>query len=288
MSPIFGNKKENTIKQQIVKILSSEEMLKKDEYYTGFLILTTNNLIWENKKGKSGSSIIIPLESIQSVECKHKLSTAWNLKITYEQTGKVKEKMIPLSTFSTSLKGDVEKWVNIIREIKSGKMPSKQTIIERFDVVTYIGGHSSSSEKHVGKILLTEKELIFEDNQSANFVLKIPYQKIEKLSVKTTTEINKLRTVLAGPMWSMGFPDTNKFVLIEYVDKVGMSQTPLFDSRNKTKDRIMKTLYEKIKNIRKTEAPITQEDPLRVLKLRYAKGEITKEEYEEIKRLLEE
>jgi hypothetical protein len=138
--------------------------------------------------------------------------------------------------------------------------------------------------------VLKEKELIFEDNKHTDFVLRIPYQRIENLSIKTITEINRLRTFLAGPLWSMGFPDKNQFVLIEYVDHVGIKQTPLFDSNNETKDRIMKTLYKEIKKHKEkeTKEPTPQEDPVTVLKLRYVKGEISKEEYEEMKKTLEE
>jgi hypothetical protein len=289
LNPIFVSKKENILKQQINEILSSERVLRKDEYKLGYLYLTANHLIWENKKGKVGSSIIIPLESIQAVEKKHKVATEWNLKIAYNQPGEEKEKVIPLSSvkWGISLEGEVDKWVEIISELKTGKSPS---IIESFDFITYVGGHSASSKKHVGRILLKEKELIFEDNKHTDFVLRIPYQRIENLSIKTITEINRLRTFLAGPLWSMGFPDKNQFVLIEYVDHVGIKQTPLFDSNNETKDRIMKTLYKEIKKHKEkeTKEPTPQEDPVTVLKLRYVKGEISKEEYEEMKKPLEE
>jgi hypothetical protein len=292
LSPIFGNKKENILKQQINKILSSEEVLRKDEYATGFLHLTANNLIWENKKGKTGSSIIFPLSSIQEVQSKYKFGSEWNLKVTYEESDKKKEKTIPLlhAKWHTTQKGEVEKWVEIIRRIKTGKIPSKQNTVESFDNIIYIGGHSSSSKKHNGVILLMENELIFKDNKQTDFVLRFPYQTIENLSTKTTTEINKLRTFLAGPLWSMGLRDKNQFVLIEYIDQVGMKQTPLFDSNNKTKDRLMKTLYEKIKKNKgqKMKKSTTNEDPVKVLKLRYAKGEISKEEYEEMKKTLED
>jgi hypothetical protein len=62
-------------------------------------------------------------------------------------------------------------------------------------------------------------------------------------------------------------------------------------------DYVFKLIQENLKRISSTSVspaassqqspPTSQEDPLQVLKLRFARGEITREEYEEMKRVLE-
>ncbi|HEC96013.1 MAG TPA: SHOCT domain-containing protein [Euryarchaeota archaeon] len=58
---------------------------------------------------------------------------------------------------------------------------------------------------------------------------------------------------------------------------------------NKSAARIFRTIQERIANVRSilsSPQPIS-EDPLKILKIRYAKGEITREEYLLMKRELE-
>jgi hypothetical protein len=62
-------------------------------------------------------------------------------------------------------------------------------------------------------------------------------------------------------------------------------------------DYVFKLIQENLKRISSTSVPpgttsqqtplVSSEDPLQVLKLRFARGEITKEEFEEMKRILE-
>ncbi len=285
MSPLFGKKQEDNLKQKINEILSSEKVLKKGEYKLGYMYLTTNHLIWDRKKWKSGRTEVIPLESIKLVEPKHKLGRDWFLKVTFYQSGELEDKL-----FHMTLLNKVNEWVSILSGLHVGKSVS---IMAAFDDIIYAGDHSAFPRKHNGELYLEEKDLIFEGDKRDDLELIIPFQKIENLSIKTTSEINLLRTILAGPLWSMAYQDKNKFVLVEYVDKVGMKQTPLFDfpgdSGDEKKEAFMQILYEKIKKnkVDKTETQTLEEDPTKVLKLRYVKGEISKEEYEEMKKVLE-
>ena len=55
---------------------------------------------------------------------------------------------------------------------------------------------------------------------------------------------------------------------------------------NKDDAIIVKIIEEKLKRIKESKNYKSEEDPLKILKLRLAKGEITKEEYEELKRII--
>lgn len=283
------------MKEIINEILSSEKVLKKSEHRAGYMYLTTNHLIWLGKKWKIGKTAVIPLCSIKEVGLKRNFGGVWFLKVTLNDF--VEEKLFAMADSPTR----VYEWVSTLGGLNVGKTDSIRAIIED---ITYAGGYSGSSEECFGRLMFKEEELVFEGrkykhvisigaNQNLkryDFELRIPYQKIENLSIKTTSEINRLRTVLAGPLWSMGLPDKNEFVLVEYIDEVGMKQTPLFNSDKTTKGAIMNILYEKIKKHKmdKTETQLVQEDPMVILKLRYVKGEISKEEYAEMKKVLEE
>ena len=55
---------------------------------------------------------------------------------------------------------------------------------------------------------------------------------------------------------------------------------------NKDDAIIVKIIEEQLKRIKESKNYKSEEDPLKILKLRLAKGEITKEEYEELKRII--
>lgn len=171
---------------------------------------------------------------------------------------------------------------------------------QRFDFkkVWYRGGHSAYPERHSGMLILTSYWLVFQEmkgltsNKSGNFRLEIPTSQIQGSHIMKREEISRLTSIVAGPLWGVGMPIQQTFVVIEYLDNAGFKQTPLFDFSidwgDKEKGKFLRQLYEYIKDNPKPSPPTSDvvEDPLQTLKLRYAKGEISKEQYEEMKKIL--
>jgi len=165
-----------------------------------------------------------------------------------------------------------------------------------FNDVYYFGGHSAHPEKHSGLISLTPDWLVFQEmtgltrNKRGNFRLEIPIQQITQTQVMDHSEISRATSILAGPLWGMGMPVKQKFVAVQYTDLNGRQHTPLFDFApdfgDKRKADFMSRLYEFTKNNPKPTVTTAAEDPMQMLKLRYAKGEITKEQFEEMKQTL--
>mgnify|MGYP001155235488 CR=1 FL=1 len=288
MNPLFGKKKREigegkNAKHRIKEILSKEKILKEGEYKHGKIYLTENHLLWE-KKEKIGSAII-PLNSIRKSELATKLRLGSCLKVVYGEDEK--EKFFPFISdgrISTGQLDDIQDW---IVTLETG-FPSKV-----FTNIVYAGGYSAYPEKHNGQLVINPTTLTFQERKG-DFRLEIPLTKIENVSVKTTSEISRLSTVLVGPLWSMGFPAKSKLVAVEYEDEMGVKQIPLFDfpldGGDKKKGKVMRAVHEQLKEIKvkpKEKKISVAEDPLKILKIRYAKGEISREEYKEMKKIIE-
>jgi len=286
LSPLFGKseeekREEEARKQKIKEILSRETIRKQGEYKHGKIYLTKNYLLWEKKE--KYDSKIIPLDSIRKTEKAMKIGMGNCLKVTFgeEET----EEFFPF--ISEGLMGTVQ-----LDDIQGWALTLKKGVSTRlFENIVYAGGHSAYPEKHNGRLLVTPTALTFQETRG-DFNLEISLESVENISVQTASEISRLSTVLVGPLWSMGFPMKSKFVLVEYEDEVGMKQTPLFDfpfdSGDKKKGKVMRTLHRHLKKIKKKPKEKPElEDPIKILKTRYAKGEISKEEYEEMKKELQ-
>lgn len=164
-----------------------------------------------------------------------------------------------------------------------------------FKDVYYFGGHSAYPEKHSGQLTLTTHWLIFQEmtglikKNPGAFRLEIPINKITNTSIMNHSEISRATSIIAGPLWGVGLPVKQKFVVIQYSDQNGIIQNPLFDFitdwGDKDKGKLTRALYEYTKN--NQIQPATEAGPLHQLKLRLAMGEISREEFEETKKLLQ-
>jgi hypothetical protein len=163
--------------------------------------------------------------------------------------------------------------------------------------IEYLGGHiEHNTKKGVGGTLeLHESKLTFISN---NFQFQIPLEKIARgeIGIKSVEDINHQAQMSAaaffagyGPMST--FKRSINVLSIPYFDEAGIKQQPLFKVNNEKKtnellSRLKSILIEK--NTPEVTNKITSnEDPLTILKQRFAKGEISKEEFMEMKELLE-
>lgn len=189
---------------------------------------------------------------------------------------------------------ELKNWISFIDSASK-----KEALTTSFTNLTYAGGHKGYPEGKRGKIIISPTTFTFHEikgvrNESLGaFKFDIPIDKIREISIKKTSEVSRMMSVMAGPMWGVGMPTKKTFVLVEYTDKYGIEQKPLFDFvigdfGDKMKRRLINAVYEQMKNKPKTQEQKTGEDPLKILKLRYAKGELSKDDFEEMKKTLEE
>ena len=141
----------------------------------------------------------------------------------------------------------------------------------------------------MGRLIIQKDLLAFNTNK---FAIKMPFKKIDfakvehKISLRGS-EQEAIAYAGAGMPWgSLGAMAKDLFVKIPFVDENGKKEEPVFEFTNKGEaGRFQKWLYEKVP---KSEESDNSENPLKTLKLRYAKGEITKKEFEDMKKTLDE
>lgn len=174
------------------------------------------------------------------------------------------------------------------------------------------GGYSSDFQ--LGRLILTEHYLIFgrgDKKPSKRWEIIIPLDSviverwgIEEISRGGFSSGAGDIGIGSGMIYGSG---RAHHVLVPYVDENGIPQAPRFGLSSYKGEAIRKLaaeLYQQVviekrestKYLSKADKqPLNQEpvsspnidDPLKVLKLRFAKGEITKEQYEEMRKILE-
>jgi hypothetical protein len=135
-----------------------------------------------------------------------------------------------------------------------------------------------------GRIVLTSKKIVILQKKG---LIKQSYKKLVEIPLEEIVEVfSEVRTLtgcymkfrVKGGDWGMvRFPSTGANLLVDGLYGHDRSQKAVTD-------RWINAINIARKNNEKFEI----EDPLKVLLLRFAKGEISKEEYEEMKKVLEE
>lgn len=174
-----------------------------------------------------------------------------------------------------------------------GKKKHAKEIMLELDA-RYLGGYPSFTSQTNGLLSLYSRpvnKVIFE---SDNFMFEIPICMINRVKVVEGKEFDAMRALLFGIVAAAVWQKTNKIFFIEFLDEHKDKQTVIFDQSDS-----MDKFAEELKGIMLTDRevkgnyklaqnplPRDRENPLDIIKIRYARGEITKEQYEEMKRTL--
>ncbi len=135
-----------------------------------------------------------------------------------------------------------------------------------------------------GNIIGYSDKMVF---SSKKFEINIPAKKIDFSKVKSRigsrgSEQEAMAFAGAGMSFgSLGAMGKDVFIKIPFIDENGRRQEPEFEVVNsKAAEMIQKWIYEKMPRQREKQK---DEKHIRILKERYARGEITKEEFKKMK-----
>jgi hypothetical protein len=181
----------------------------------------------------------------------------------------------------------------------------------------YFGGHKAFlaggyiSDSQIGEIYLTNSHLLFlkdDEDPAKQWTISIPLKSI--IVERWGIEENIRRKQISGLGSEIGdtgillgsgiIQESGKShrIIVPYIDENGIPQEPRFGISSfggKKIRELAAKLYQQVVKVKNQDTPSskketikeTTDDPLAVLKIRLAKGEITKEEYEELKSVLE-
>ena len=164
----------------------------------------------------------------------------------------------------------------------------------------YWGGHKEVQITGFFKMIKGEATLYHDSidfkKHNSGTIISIPLKSVQFESFGIQNKITgqsfqggKFGFAFAGTTQNM----TSARLVIPYIDRNGVLQKPEFEfggiikKTGKWADEIYKRLLplQNNSNVVKNKTEVNQDDePMRILKIRYAKGEITKEEFEEIKK----
>jgi hypothetical protein len=169
---------------------------------------------------------------------------------------------------------------------KTLKKPEEKLTEKLYSQVFYIGGHTDYGDRTLGYILLKPDSIAFKTGLGSlhEMNVEIPIEQVKGIEIKTGKEITFTRWFLIG-VWSILFKKKREYLVLTYEDSSDILQRLVFDFEQKEK---MYDLHRLAVSLRKKkEVPEETENPLKVLQIRFAKGEISKEEYVEMKKTLE-
>ncbi|MGA2386166.1 MAG: SHOCT domain-containing protein [Candidatus Bathyarchaeia archaeon] len=188
-------------------------------------------------------------------------------------------------------KGEKNMLKHVDQEHVLQKKHAKELVLEV--VCRYLGGHPAFTTQADGVLSLYSHPVDKVVFQSDYFGFEIPIVAVNKVKVAEGSEIDAMRVLLVGVL-ALAWQRVNKIFYIEFQDSVNQPQTVVFDHSN-SMDEFAESLEAVVSKSERTkpkpatpeeQIPNNTEDPLHIIKIRYAKGEITKEQYEEMKRTL--
>lgn len=147
------------------------------------------------------------------------------------------------------------------------KRPKKPKFVKKtYSPIFYISGHPGYKNRTIGYILLKPESIAFKTGSGSLYQmdLEIPIKQVREIGIEKT-----------------------KYLVLTYENSVGAIRDLVFKPDGGAKRRIYDLVGLVKPLIRKEAMGKEMEDPLKILQIRYAKGEITKEQYEEMKKTLE-
>ena len=145
--------------------------------------------------------------------------------------------------------------------------PKKPKLIEEtYSPIYYIGGHPRYKNRTIGYIVLKPESISFKTGAASlhKMDLEIPIKPTMTIDVK------------------------KKYFVLTYEDSADVPRDLVFEPEGDAKRRMPDLITRMKYLIRKGKMGREIEDPLKILKIRYAKGEITEKQYKEMKKILEE
>jgi len=193
--------------------------------------------------------------------------------------------------------------------IKNSWLPINFWNVERFGKiekafpVAYFEGNPTFDQPSNGSIVLYSDALFFVTHKGMN--VEIRWEDLSIAELVTQREVKWSRIILFG-VWGSLWKKTEYILRIKFFENE-IERTYIFvpekwgasDYADELQDvkssmvwdirSLWEELNHKIKRKERKKEPSKEEvlDPLKILQLRYAKGEITKEQYEEMKNVLQ-
>jgi len=159
--------------------------------------------------------------------------------------------------------------------------------------VEYLGGHFQYPKKTLGTLVVYNDRVKFKQKYLESEGFSIPIEQIQEVGLVRESQWHAVRGILTLGVLAK---ESKRYLSLRFVDKdKGLEGRPLFDFPldvgDGRKTRISQAITEARETLVKEEKvpskEVPEEDPLKILKLRLAKGEITKKEYEKMKKALE-
>jgi len=169
----------------------------------------------------------------------------------------------------------------------------------KYKSVLYNGGSSQHFVKKgllsplgIGGDIFIKNDMIVFASYNKKTKIEMPLAKIDFSKIKISIGSrgsNQEAMAFAGAgmaLGSVGAMMKDLFIEIPFIDEQNKKQNPIFEFINKgSAENFQKWIYNRIPE-ESEKSKNSKENPLEILKIRYAKGEISKKEYEEMKKFL--
>ena len=176
------------------------------------------------------------------------------------------------------------------------KTPKFEKMEKAFPVI-YVEGHPKYDRSSDGSIVFSPNALFIVALNGMN--LEIPWDNLSNAELLTQDEIKLKRVLLTGVLPGILWKKIEYYLTVKFLEE-DIERTFLFvpvkrdmletlDLKS-SKHWDFRTLMEDLNSRRRRKEEASKEevlDPFKVLQLRYVKGEITKEQFEEMKKVLQ-
>ena len=168
---------------------------------------------------------------------------------------------------------------------------------KKYSSVVYAGGNPDYMNGVTGDVTVKPCGLRYASSDASPYKMDvdISLEKLKGVEIRTAKEITFARWFLIGA-WSILFKEDKEYLVLTYDDNSGLEKHMVFDFKAGGKYELTSLIsyLKRKKSFNNGAQPYAKRvtdqknyQPIEILKTRYAKGEISKEQYEEMKRTLE-